>query len=117
MNPHARRTARIRTAPVPRTARSISFTMLGLTNAMLAVAAAILLLYYVMQVNVLAAVTWEVRDARVRLAALREDRDTIAAHIAELDDRSVLQELADAAGLIPAGSVVYLVEPGAVAAR
>jgi len=91
--------------------------MLGITNLGLAVAAALLLLYYVMQVNVLAAATWEVRDARQQLAALREDRDTIAAHIAELDDRSVLQELADAAGLVPAGTVVYLVEPGAVAAR
>ena len=116
MTPNIRKN-RIRTTYIPHSSRAVSFTMLGLTNAVLAVAAALLLLYYVMQVNVLAAATWEVRDASARLAALREDRDTIAAHIAELDDRSVLQELADAAGLVPAGTVVYLVEPGAVAAR
>ena len=84
---------------------------------MLAVAGMLLLLYYVMQVNVLAAATWQVRDARDHLAGLREDRDSIAAQTAELDDRDVLNALAVEAGLVPADTVVYLVEPGAVAAR
>ena len=111
------RTARIRTASVARHSHAISFSALGFSNIVLAVAGVLLLLYYVMQVNVLAAATWQVRDARTRLAGLREDRDSIAAQTAELDDRDVLNALAVQAGLVPAGTVVYLVEPGAVAAR
>lgn len=88
----------------------------GWMNLALAIVGLLLLLYYVMQVNVLAASAWQLKDARQRLATLREGRDALIAQAAQLDDRPVLEELARSSGLVPAENVVYLVQPSAVAA-
>lgn len=89
---------------------------MSLLNSVVAIATLALLLYYVMQINIVTASTWRLQDARDRLAAVREERDALVARLAKLDDRTVLQELAEASGLVPTQSVVYLVEDNAVAA-
>jgi cell division protein FtsB len=102
------------TAPFSVTGVSIGHA--GWLNLGLAIVAVVTLMYYVMQVNVLAASAWQLKDARERLATLREDRDALIAQGAELDDRPVLEALARNSGFVPADTVVYLVEPSAVAA-
>ncbi len=82
----------------------------------LAIAAALLLVYYVVQANVIAADTWRLRDAQDQLRTLSSARDGLIADEAKLDDRTVLQALAQAQGMVPAGAVTYLIQPADVAA-
>lgn len=86
-------------------------------NVGLAIAALSLLLYYVVQVNAMAAQTWKLTAANEQLAALQEERNTLVAQRASLDDHDTLSTVATAAGLVPAGTVVYLVQDHSVAAR
>jgi hypothetical protein len=85
-------------------------------NIGLAIVALVVLMYYVMQVNMLAATAWQVKDARVRLGALTDEHSALVARVAELEDRAVLQTLARDSGFVPADAVVYLIEPSTVAA-
>ncbi len=84
-------------------------------NIGLAIMALGLLTYYVVQVNRLAAQTWNTEQAQTRLAAILDERNSLVARQSELDDRQVLQALAAKEGLEPAGAVVYLVQDTAVA--
>jgi hypothetical protein len=89
---------------------------IGQVNMTLAVAVGALLLYYVVQVNSIAATTWKLRDARDQLSVVREERNTLVARVGELDDRTVLQALAERQGLVPADGVVYIVQSSTMAA-
>lgn len=113
-------TAHIRTAHAPALRRDASVATLadiGWLNLGLGVLALLLLMYYVMQANLATASAWELKEARSELAAAQESRDALVARQATLDDRQTLLDLAAAQGLVPAGAVVYLVQPDAVAAR
>lgn len=79
--------------------------------------AALLLVYYVVQANLLAATTWRLKAAQDRVASLKADRDDMTAQAAQLDDRTVLQALADRQGMVPAEHTAYIVQSDAVAAR
>jgi len=91
--------------------------VIGWLNIGLAVVSLTFLMYYVMQANMLASQTWKTRDAQDRLSQLLEERNGLVAQQAQLDDRIVLQDLAQSHGLVPAGAVVYLVQDTSVAAR
>lgn len=88
----------------------------GRVNIGLMIAALVLLMYYVMQVNMLAASAWQLKDARDRLGTLADEHSALVARVAELEDRAVLTTLARESGFVPADSVVYLVQPSTVAA-
>ena len=75
------------------------------------------LMYYVIQVNAVAAHAWNMKDAQERLGILREERNTLIAQEAALDDRQALTELAVREGMVPVDTVVYLVQDHAVAAK
>ena len=76
-----------------------------------------MLVYYVVQANLLAADTYRLKTAQQQLVSLKGDRDQLTAGSAQLDDRTVLTNLAIAQGMVPAEHTVYLVQPDAVAAR
>lgn len=84
-------------------------------NIGLALLALAFLLAYVMQANFLAAQTWRIRQSQDQLASLLEQRNTLIAQQSELDNRAVLQALAIEQGLVPVGTVVYLVQDTSVA--
>ncbi|HUO75576.1 MAG TPA: hypothetical protein VMU12_01490 [Candidatus Paceibacterota bacterium] len=81
------------------------------------VVALFLLVYYVVQANMLAADTWRLKTAQDQLISQKSARDDLTARQAQLDDRTVLQTLATAQGMVPAEHTVYLVQSDAVAAR
>ena len=85
-------------------------------NIGLMIVAVAFLLYYVVQVNMMAAQGWSMRDANTRLASLQEAHNNLVADQATLEDRQSLADLAQQQGLVPAGSVVYLVQDHTVAA-
>jgi hypothetical protein len=87
------------------------------SNVGLVIVGLALLMYYVMQVNALAAHAWKMKDANERLGVLREEHNFLVAQEAALDDRQALATLAAHEGLIPADAVVYLVQDHAVAAK
>lgn len=86
-------------------------------NSGLAFAAVGMLLYYVVQVNLLAGLNWQMRTAQDRLAALGDQRNALVAQQSTLDDRQALTVLADRQGLVPASAITYLVQDHSVAAR
>ena len=86
-------------------------------NLGLLMVAAAALVFYVFQANSVAAQSWRTRDAQSRLSALLDQRNSLVAEQASLDDRAQLTALAAQAGFVPAGAVVYLVENRPVAAR
>ena len=88
-------------------------------NITLAIAAFGLLVYYVVQVNFLASMAWQTRDANDRLTAINDQRNALIAQESALDERSTLTALAAKAGMIPvpANAVVYMVQDHSVAAR
>ncbi len=77
----------------------------------------LLLFYYVVQNNAMAVQMWRARDAQQQLTVLNDDRNGLVAQQAALDDRDQLIALAQRAGMVPAGAVVYLVQDRPVAAR
>lgn len=83
----------------------------------LAAMALALLAFYVVQVNASSAVAWRLTAAQSRLAEVRETRSALVAQQSQLDDRQTLLDLAASQGMVPASSVVYLVQPNPVAAR
>ncbi len=86
-------------------------------NIGLAITACFLLIYYVVQANAMAAQTWRAKDLQERLSILRNERNELVAQQSALDDREHLLTLVRAAGMVPAGAVVYLVQDRSVAAR
>jgi len=115
------RTTHIRTPHTAPTVRhrapAATLADIGWFNLGLGVLALLLLMYYVMQANLATASAWELKEARTELATAQESRDALVARQAALDDRQTLLELAASHGLVPAGAVVYLVQPDPVAAR
>ena len=79
--------------------------------------AAFTLVYYVVQANLLAADTYRLKAAQDQVVSLKAARDGLTAGSAQLDDRTVLTNLATSQGMVPAEHTVYLIEPDAVAAR
>ncbi len=98
---------RYETAVMPTVNRTVIF---------LALVAALCLVYYVVQANLLAADTWRLKAAQDQLASLKTDRDGLAADQAQLDDRTFLESLAKEQGLVPVEHTAYLVQEDAVAA-
>lgn len=86
-------------------------------NVALMLIAAASLICYVVAANAMAAQTWRFADAQESLSALIEVRNGLIAQQSEFEDRGVLSKLAADAGLVPAGTVTYLVQPPSVAAR
>lgn len=86
-------------------------------NVALAAVSLLMMVYYVVQSNGMAVQVWRARDAQERLASLLDDRNGLVAQQAALEDREQLIALAKDAGMVPAGSVVYLVQERPVAAR
>ncbi|MEK7637822.1 MAG: hypothetical protein AAB375_00100 [Patescibacteria group bacterium] len=109
---------RIRTIPVeqsPLAHRPAS--RVAKLNLLLACVSLSMLLYYVVQNNAMAVQVWRTRDAQGRLTALADDRNGLVARQAALDDRQQLIALVQRAGMVPAGTVVYLVQEQPIAAR
>lgn len=94
-----------------------TFSRIVWLNAALAGVSLFMLLYYVVQNNAMAVQVWRTRDAQARLTALADDRNGLVARQAALDDRQQLIALAQQAGMVSAGMVVYLVQERPVAAR
>ncbi len=109
---------RLRTKPIeqsPLARRSPS--RIAWLNIGLACASLVMMVYYVVQSNSMAVQVWSSRDAQERLTTLRDQRNALVALQASLDDGQKLMALAQDAGMVPAGSVVYLVQERPVAAR
>jgi hypothetical protein len=90
---------------------------IGWVNALLTIAVLAALLVYVIEANALASGTWQMRDIERQLDVVRMEHDALVARRASLDDRTVLLQLAELSGLVPATAVRYVFEKGAVAAR
>jgi cell division protein FtsB len=86
-------------------------------NVVLGGISLLLIGYYVVQNNDMAVQVWRARDAQTQLSELREERNELVANRASLDDRQQLTSLAVSAGMVPAGTVVYLVQDQPVAVR
>lgn len=84
-------------------------------NYGLAVVSLMLLVYYVVQVNFLAAANWRLKDEAAQLTAARQERDALIAQQSAQDNRTVLENLASTYGLVPVGAVSYIVQHDAVA--
>ena len=89
----------------------------AVVNMILASVSLFMLFYYVVQNNALAVQVWRTRDSQERLTVLADNRNGLVAQQAALDDRQKLVALAQRAGMVPAGAVVYLVQERPVAAR
>lgn len=104
---------------VRRSARTNGMTLVidrhVVTNAMLALGALGLLVFYVVQVNLGAAASWRLKDAQSRFTAVRQEHDTLVAQQVGQEDRTVLQGVAKTYGLVPADAVTYIIEHDAVA--
>lgn len=90
---------------------------LAMFNVVLGGISLLLIGYYVVQNNDMAVQVWRARDAQTQLSELREERNELVANRASLDDRQQLTSLAVSAGMVPAGTVVYLVQDQPVAVR
>lgn len=86
-------------------------------NVSLMIVALALLMYYVVQVNAIASQTWKLSDAHDRMIVVQDEHNGLVAQRAALDDRQALTVAAQTAGLVPAGTVVYLIQDHSVAAR
>lgn len=94
----------------------VQSTIVWLNLALIAIAVASLV-SYVIAANALAAQAWRATDTQEELASLLDARNDLVAQQSSLEDRAVLTALANGAGFVPAGAVVYLVEDVPVAAR
>lgn len=110
-------TPRITTTILPTPTSVYPISRLGLVNIVLLAALAVSLVWYLAQVNSIASAGWHIRDLQLQLTDLQSTRDTLIADAARFDDQQVLEQLAQHAGLVPAGSVAYLIQPQPVAAR
>lgn len=90
---------------------------IAILNLALAGVSLLFLFYYVVQNNAMAVQVWRARDAQERLTVLADDRNGLVAQQVVLDDRQRLTVLAQRAGMVPAGTVVYLVQEQPVAVR
>lgn len=95
----------------------IPASRLFMVNLTLASVSLFMLFYYVVQNNAMAVQVWQTRDAQEQLVVLNDERNGLVARQVMLDDRQQLIDLAQRAGMVPAGSVVYLVQERPVAAR
>jgi hypothetical protein len=105
--------------PVHQTAvmHAPSTTAIAWLNLALIAVAVASLLSYVVAANGLAAQAWRFSDAQDEIVGLLDTRNGLVAQQSALEDRTVLSALAADAGMVPAGSVVYLVQDKPVAAR
>ena len=100
------------------TARSIPFedtSLFGGANGILGVVVVSLLVYYVVQANMLAADTWRLRTMQDELTRVRDVRAQLVAQQSQLEDRTVLTQSAVAAGMVPAGTIASLTQTANVA--
>ncbi len=91
--------------------------VLGLVNATLMIGTLILVGAYVVLANSASVNTWKVADANTRISQLSDERNTIIAQQASIEDRAQLLVLAEREGMVPANSLVYILEERSVAAR
>lgn len=89
----------------------------AIINVLLLATIAGCFLWYFIQMNGLASSSWRVRDLQEELSAVQSRRDALIASAAALEDRESLAALARTAGLMPADTVSYVIEPQPVAAR
>ena len=92
---------------------------LGIRNFNIALMAIILaaLVFYVIAANGLSSQAWKTSHAQDQLTGVMEQRNGILEQQAALSDREKLTQLVASIGFVPAGTVVYLMQEGAVAAR
>lgn len=94
---------------------STDSVMIRRINLTLVVVGLLFLVYYVVQVNELAAQTWNTQAAHTQLGVLNDQHNVLVAQESSLDNRQTLTLLAQQAGLVPADTVSYLVQDHAVA--
>lgn len=84
-------------------------------NVAFAVLSVAFLIFYVAQTNAIASQTWRTRHAQEQLTALQDSHNELISQQSVLGSRRQLLEFAQQAGMVPADSVVYLVQDRSVA--
>ena len=77
----------------------------------------LLLSFYIIQANIIAADKYKVKILNEKLTSLNEIRTSLAAERSETEDPSELMEFARAKGMIEAKNITYIFENGNVALR
>ncbi|MBI2064163.1 MAG: hypothetical protein HYT66_00405 [Candidatus Yanofskybacteria bacterium] len=77
----------------------------------------LLLSFYIIQANIIAADKYKVKILNEKLTSLNEIRTSLAAERSETEDPSELMEFARAKGMIEAKNITYIFENGNVALK
>lgn len=87
------------------------------SNVILIAVFGLLLSFYIIQANMIAADKYQVKFLNEKLTSLNEVRTSLAAQRSETEDPSELMEFARAQGMVEAKNVTYIFENGNVALR
>jgi len=93
----------------------LSLTPVVVLNAALLLLTAVLLVYYVISANAIAADTYRVKTLKEQAATLIEENSSLVAEKTQVEDPSLLAEFARAHQMVEAKDVTYLFENGSVA--
>lgn len=85
------------------------------SNVILLGVVGLLLSFYIVQANMIAADKYSVRMLNEKLTVLNESRTSLAAEMSESGDPSELMEFARSRGMVQALSITYVFENGNVA--
>lgn len=94
---------------------SFALTPVVIANVALLLLTAVLLVYYVISANAIAADTYRVKLLKEEAASLIEENSSMVAHQTQVEDPSLLAEFARAHQMVEAKDVTYLFENGNVA--
>jgi len=84
-------------------------------NVILLGVVGLLLSFYIVQANMIAADKLKIKTLNERLTSINESKTSLAAEVSELDDPSELMEFAKENGMVQASKVTYIFENGNVA--
>lgn len=87
------------------------------SNVILIAVFGLLLSFYIIQANMIAADKYQVKFLNEKLTSLNEVRTSLAAQRSETEDPSELMEFARAKGMVEAKNITYIFENGNVALR
>lgn len=87
------------------------------SNVLLLGIVGLLLSFYIVQANMIAADKYKVGALNEKLTSLNEVKTSLSAEMSEIEDPSELAEFARATGMVQASNVTYIFENGNVALR
>lgn len=86
-------------------------------NMILSLVIGLLMIYYVVQANIIAASNYKISSLNQRLESLNEVRSSLAAQKSSVEDPARILDFALSQNMVEAKNIVYLFENGNVALR